>query len=52
VKCDYGTLKLNSSFLYDPSFDISALDIIILSDQNCLSVSTAGMRALSGLGFT
>lgn len=52
MKCDYGTLKLNSSFLYDPSFDISALDMIILSDQYCLSVSAAGTHALSGLGFT
>jgi len=51
VKCDCGTLKLNFSFLYDPSFHISALDMIILSDKNCLSVSAAGMHALSGLGF-
>ena len=46
-----GTLKLDFSFLYDPSFDISALDIIILSDEYCFSVSAAGMHTLSGLGF-
>jgi len=33
------------------TFDISALNIIILSDTYCFSVSAAGIHALSGLGF-